>query len=86
METHIRHLNSGLQFRRAMRAGDTSADVFSREVASLRTGSWLLQNRNTNHGDLNQMDIAVAAVVALPDPLTSPCVPPGFCERLPPTA
>lgn len=29
VETHIRHLNSGLQFRRAIRAGDASADVFS---------------------------------------------------------
>lgn len=86
VKTHIRHLNSGLQFRRATRAGDASADVFTWEVASLRTGSWLLQNRNTNHGDLNQMDIAVAAVIALLYPLTSPCVLPGFCEHLPPTA
>lgn len=39
METRIRHLISGLQFRTAIRAGDARADVFSGEIASLGTGS-----------------------------------------------
>lgn len=36
--------------------------------------------------DLNQTDIVVAGVIALPDLLNFPCVPPGVCECLHPIA